>query len=293
MNLIVNPGFELDLGTTQTPYGWRTWSRAGQDYADYTQAYADGDPRGYYGAHGVPHSDDVFTSYDVFTYQVVTGLPAETYRLTAWVKASGGQSVAWMEVNAYGGAKRTVAIPATSTWTMVTLSDIAVTAGEARVGFYSIAEAGQWLAFDDVSFTRAVLTPPMPPPTNWTFCATEGGVCAFTGTMEVRYGANGSFLSKTLTNGTACTNAVFGDPAPGTPKQCAIGARPTPPPMEWTFCAPEGGVCTFTGTIDVRYGANGSFFFKTVTDGTACTNQVFGDPAPGVAKSCSRARSGP
>jgi len=287
MNLLVNPSFEFDLDTTQTPYGWSTWSRGGQDYADYTQAYADGDPRSYYGAHGVPHSDDVFTSYDVFTYQVVTGLPAGTYRLTAWVKASGGQSVAWMEVNAYGGAKRTVAIPATSTWTMVTLSDIAVTAGEARVGFYSIAEAGQWLAFDDVSFTRAVLTPPVPPPANWTFCATEGGVCAFTGTMEVRYGANGSFFSKTLTNGTACTNAVFGDPAPDTPKQCAIGARSTPPPMEWTFCAPENGVCAFSGTIDVRYGANGSFVFKTLTDGTACTNRVFGDPAPDVSKTCS------
>jgi hypothetical protein len=286
MNLIVNPGFELDLDTTQTPYGWSTWSRAGQDYADYTQAYADGDPRSYYGTHSIEHSDDAFTSYDVFTYQMVTGLAAGTYQLTAWVKSSGGQSVAWMEVNAYGGAKRTVAVPATSTWTMVTLPDIAVTAGQARVGFYSIAEAGQWLAFDDVSFTRAISTPPTIPPMDWTFCAEEGGVCAFTGTMVVRYGANGSFFVETLTNGTACTNAVFGDPAPGTPKQCGI-RTPSTPPMEWTFCAPEGGVCAFNGSIEVRYGANGSFFFKTITDGTACTNQVFGDPAPGVAKSCS------
>jgi len=285
MNLIVNPSFEFDLGTVQTPYGWSTWSSAGQDYADYTQAYADGDSPTYYGAHGVPHS------YDVFTYQVLPGLAAGSYQLTAWVKSSGGQSVAWMEVNAYGGAKRTVTIPASSTWTRVTLSDIAVAAGQARVGFYSIAEAGQWLAFDDVSFTRAA--PPMPPPTDWTFCAPEGGVCAFTGTMEVRYGATGSFFVKTLTNGTACTNAVFGDPAPGTPKQCAIGTLSTPPPMDWTFCAPEGGVCAFNGTIQVRYGANGSFFFKTFTEGTACTNQVFGDPAPDVAKSCSLPLTGP
>jgi hypothetical protein len=33
------------------------------------------------------------------------------------------------------------------------------------------------------------------------------------------------------------------------------------------------------GTMDVRYGANGSFSFQTLTDGTACTNEVFGDPA--------------
>jgi len=36
----------------------------------------------------------------------------------------------------------------------------------------------------------------------------------------------------------------------------------------------------------VRYGANGLFVVKTLTDGTACTNEVFGDPAPDVAKSC-------
>jgi len=214
MNLIVNPSFEVDLETTQTPYGWSTWSRAGQDYADYTQRYATGDSGSYYGAHGVDHS------YDVFTYQVLTGLAAGSYELTAWVKSSGGQSVAWMEVNAYGGAKRTVTIPATSTWTLVTVSDIAVTAGQARVGFYSIAEAGQWLAFDDVSLTRQVSGEP--PPKDWAFCAPEGGVCAFTGTMEVRYGANGSFSIRTFTDGTPCTNAVFGDPVPDVAKSCSL-----------------------------------------------------------------------
>src|SRR5687768_18286339 len=101
---------------------------------------------------------------------------------------------------------------------------------------------------------------------DWTFCAAEGGVCAFSGTMEVRYGANGSFVYRTLTDGTACTNEVFGDPIFGTVKQCAI--RSTSPPTEWKFCAPEGGVCAFTGTIEVRYGANGSFFYRTLTGGT-------------------------
>jgi hypothetical protein len=41
-----------------------------------------------------------------------------------------------------------------------------------------------------------------------------------------------------------------------------------------------------TGTTAVRYGANGLFVVKTLTDSTACTNEVFGDPAPDVAKSC-------
>ena len=118
----------------------------------------------------------------------------------------------------------------------------------------------------------------------WTFCASEGGVCAFTGTQEVRYGANGSYFFKTLSDGTACTNAVFGDPIFGVAKECALRTGPTTP--EWTVCAPEGGVCAFTGTQEVRYGANGSYFFQTLSNGTACTNAVFGDPISGVGKEC-------
>ena len=106
--------------------------------------------------------------------------------------------------------------------------------------------------------------------TPWTFCAPEGGVCAFTGTTEVRYGANGAFVYKILTDGTACTNAVFGDPDFRHTESCAISIPPAS--TDWTVCAPEGGVCAFTGTMEVRYGANGSYVYQTLTDGTACTN---------------------
>ena len=54
----------------------------------------------------------------------------------------------------------------------------------------------------------------------WTFCANEGAQCSFTGTKEVRYGANDSYYYQIFTNGTPCTNAVFGDPLYGTVKQC-------------------------------------------------------------------------
>jgi hypothetical protein len=123
------------------------------------------------------------------------------------------------------------------------------------------------------------------PPADWTVCASEGAFCAFTGAMEVRYGANGSYFFKTLSDGTACTNAVFGDPIFGTVKECAI--RSTAPPPDWTFCAAEGAFCAFSGTMEVRYGANGSYFYQTLSDSTACTNAVFGDPIFGVVKSCS------
>lgn len=57
----------------------------------------------------------------------------------------------------------------------------------------------------------------------WIFCALAGQVCSFSGTKNVRYGAEGKYSYRTLTNSTPCTNAVFGDPAPGIPKKCHYG----------------------------------------------------------------------
>ena len=120
--------------------------------------------------------------------------------------------------------------------------------------------------------------------TPWNFCAPEGAVCAFTGTTEVRYGADGTYVYQTFTDGTACNNEVFSDPLFGTRKSCAIKIPPAP--TEWTFCAAEGDVCAFTGTAEVRYGANGVYAYRTLADGTACTNAVFGDPIYGTVKAC-------
>ena len=122
---------------------------------------------------------------------------------------------------------------------------------------------------------------------DWTFCAWEGEVCAFQGAGEVRYGANGFYTYRTLTDGAACTNSVFGDPAYGVAKRCDIRAS------DWVVCASEGGVCGFTGSQEVRYGANGLYEYRTLSNGTACANSVFGDPVYGVPKRCEiRAASG-
>jgi parallel beta-helix repeat protein len=135
-----------------------------------------------------------------------------------------------------------------------------------------------WIFISSI-FALVILPTPTSAQTNWTHCAAEGGQCGFSGTKEVRYGANGQYFVKTLTNGTACTNAVFGDPIYGTAKQCEIRDV-------WTFCAAESGFCNFSGTAEVRYGANGVYAFKTLSNGTACTNGVFGDPLYGVVKQC-------
>ncbi len=54
----------------------------------------------------------------------------------------------------------------------------------------------------------------------------------------------------------------------------------------WEKCAAEGGSCNFTGSKNLRYGANGIFSYKTLSGPVACTNAVFGDPIYGAVKTC-------
>jgi alpha-L-rhamnosidase len=129
------------------------------------------------------------------------------------------------------------------------------------------------------------LTAAPPAADTWTQCATETGTCAFAGTATVAYGAAGQFRYATLTGGTACTNAVFGDPIPGTGKACHLTAPP-PGTTTWTPCADETKTCAFTGTREVAFGAAGRYTYRRVPDGTPCTNAVFGDPIPGTGKAC-------
>ncbi|WP_246686766.1 hypothetical protein [Mesorhizobium sp. B2-4-19] len=52
-------------------------------------------------------------------------------------------------------------------------------------------------------------------------------------------------------------------------------------------CAREGGLCRLPYPAEVVYGARGrttSRYFER--DAVPCSNRVFGDPAPGAAKSC-------
>ncbi|WP_227013881.1 fibronectin type III domain-containing protein [Paenibacillus psychroresistens] len=60
----------------------------------------------------------------------------------------------------------------------------------------------------------------------------------------------------------------------------------------WVYCAGENNQCSFTGTKNVRYGANGSYVFGTYTNGVMCSNNALGDPAPGYYKTCDVSDSG-
>ena len=75
----------------------------------------------------------------------------------------------------------------------------------------------------------------------------------------------------------------------GTTKS-ASGPTPTPTPTaipgNWTFCANETEQCNFSGTRQVRFGANDIYAYGSFTDGVLCGNSVFSDPIPGVVKHC-------
>ncbi|WP_329257402.1 hypothetical protein OG223_35240 [Streptomyces sp. NBC_01478] len=86
-------------------------------------------------------------------------------------------------------------------------------------------------------------------------------------------------------DGTPCTNAVFGDPIPGTAKSCHLLGTP-PTTTTWTTCAAEAGTCAFTGTHEVAFGANGQYVYGSYSGGTPCPNTVSGDPISGASESC-------
>lgn len=76
-------------------------------------------------------------------------------------------------------------------------------------------------------------------PADALFCAGEGETCSFSGISEVWYGVNNSWKVAPVSEGSACTNAVFGDPISGTAKKCYTrpytGSWTPPPPPPGTL----------------------------------------------------------
>jgi hypothetical protein len=100
----------------------------------------------------------------------------------------------------------------------------------------------------------------------WVDCAVEGSVCTVPGTVTVRYGANGTYVTRSVTGSIACTNEVWGDPLFGVFKGCAYqnGApapapapAPSPAPAPAPAPAPSPGGASIQLPIEVL-GAEGT-----------------------------------
>ena len=90
------------------------------------------------------------TEYTSSTCQLLAGLPSGNYGVTAWVKSSGGQKAAQLVVKA-GGKNYVANIPATDSWTQVSVMDVPVSEGTLEVAIWSEAQPGQWVMYDDLA----------------------------------------------------------------------------------------------------------------------------------------------
>lgn len=172
-NLVLNPGFECEaatyalsfgLGYTATPVGWQVdngsdGSGAGAFYTEWTEVGGYGETTTF--AHSLPYRATFAksTPFKVRPYQIFTGIPNGTYTLSAWVRSSGGQSVAqmyWKQTPLSTTYSGTASIPTTSAWTQITIPGIAITGGQAEIGFnvQGTGAAGQYVDLDDVSFSQ-------------------------------------------------------------------------------------------------------------------------------------------
>ena len=201
-----------------------------------------------------------------------------------------------------GSSASGLSLLASSQYKHVAGSETRTLAGAIDIGAYEAA---------GTVTTTPTTTAPAPAPTNptptttttsWVNCAGENGLCSFSGTRQVRYGANGVYAYKSASGSISCSNAVFGDPIYGVAKTCSyadtagttttttttapVVTSPVPTAPTWSRCSGEGGTCSFSGTRQVRYGASGTYATRSATGAIACTNDVFGDPIWGVVKSC-------
>ncbi|WP_235949567.1 fibronectin type III domain-containing protein [Paenibacillus glycinis] len=96
-----------------------------------------------------------------------------------------------------------------------------------------------------------------------------------------------TFVASGLAPNTAYTFTVKAKDASNNVSAASNGVTVTTEPLaNWTLCAGENNTCSFSGTKQVRFGANGSYAYGTFTNSVMCSTNQFGDPAPGYYKSC-------
>jgi hypothetical protein len=106
----------------------------------------------------------------------------------------------------------------------------------------------------------------------------------YPGGGEAYSGNGGSTFSAETDRSLKFSTSVTTGPVPA--------ASPVELPAGFTWCATENGTCSTSSPTVVAFGA-GSYLYKTVAGGTACTASAFGgDPAQGVLKACYVAPSG-
>ncbi|HEX2660227.1 MAG TPA: beta-xylosidase, partial [Polyangia bacterium] len=131
-NFVLNPSFEADRVAMTTPAGWTSTGGANVT-GGHTGRWS-------WQLSGAGTLD-----------QAIASLPNGTYTLTAWIKGSGATG-AKLYAKDFGGADVSASLAgASATWSMVTVTGIAVSNGRCHVG--ATTSAGT-LTIDDLVLTK-------------------------------------------------------------------------------------------------------------------------------------------
>jgi len=137
--ILINPGFE-NQDTNGIPTGW---NHTGLAEASYIEG------RGHSGDFRLTHQSS--QSYQVETWQTVSGLENDWYTLRAWVRSSGGQKAVYLALRC-GMDERRVYIPSTTPgyrWIQLVVSNQVVN-GQCTISLYSDGNPDTWASFDDI-----------------------------------------------------------------------------------------------------------------------------------------------
>ncbi|MET9764293.1 arabinogalactan endo-1,4-beta-galactosidase [Streptomyces sp. NPDC006372] len=139
---LTNGGFESDGAGAATPAGWSEYGDTG---ASFTET----------GGHGGSHrlSHWAATAYKAETYQYLSGLTNGSYKLTAWVRSSGGQKSAYLALKNCGGAEQRTDLPVSAGGWIRLVVPVKVTGNQCTISVNSDANAGNWINVDDLTFT--------------------------------------------------------------------------------------------------------------------------------------------
>jgi hypothetical protein len=130
-NYVLNPSFEADRVAMTQPAGWTTSNGTNVQ---------------------TPHGPGRWSwqlSGTSSLSQTITGLPNGTYTLSAWVRPSAAG--AQLAARGFGGTEKTTSLAAASSWTNVSVGDIAVSNGQCQV---SVTASGQTVLVDDFVLSR-------------------------------------------------------------------------------------------------------------------------------------------
>lgn len=239
--------------------------------------------------HVIPHPGDLthvegkltFSPGKVAQVSYDVGAACASFTMTVDVSTNAGSS-GTIGIPTFGGT-HSVSVNGSVAWngtSFVAANGIGGANSDSAYVYFTGVQPGVYT----LSYTDGTSCGPIPE--QWTYCADENGNCAITGTQRVRFGRNGHYdygIFSADAGAVPCSLATFGgvDPIPNTVKACAFSSE------LFTSCATEGNTCTFDGTREVRYGANGQWQTLTATGSVSCDATTFGlDPLPDTSKTC-------